>query len=137
MIKNMTEAYAKEIITWRYAKPYDVYCMKDAYDELMKRYQVVYKDELIGFFCTGRDAQVPPYGYNEDFLDFGIGLKPELCGNGYGELFMREIIEYIDIPLRLTVLAWNERARKLYLKLGFKDVDQFYRGERLFVIMTQ
>jgi len=137
MIKNMTETYANEIINWTYPKPYDVYGMREAYDELMEQYQVVYEDELVGFFCTGMDAQVPPYEYNDDFLDLGIGLKPELCGKGYGEIFMREIMKYIDKPLRLTVLAWNERARKLYLKLGFKDIDQFYRGERRFVIMTQ
>ncbi|MCH4890973.1 GNAT family N-acetyltransferase [Acidaminobacter sp. JC074] len=137
MIENMTSKYAKEIVKWVYEKPYDIYGMPDGYDEIMSSFYAVTEGDLIGFFCLDKHAQVPPYEYDASFVDFGIGLRPDLCGKGHGESFMREVMAYIDKPLRLTVLAWNTRAISLYKKLGFKEVDRFFRGDRQFIVMTQ
>ncbi len=137
MIKKMTKEYAEEIVSWQYEKPYDVYNMPNAFEVLMESYQVIVKDELIGFFCSGFDAQVPPGNYPEGYLDFGIGMKPELCGQHLGPEFMKEVIDALGEPLRLTVYTWNERAINLYKNLGFSEVERFYRGGREFLIMTQ
>lgn len=136
MIKDMNEHYARKIICWVYEKPYDVYSMKDTYDELF-RYKVIVNHDLIGFFCIGKDAQVPSGEYPEGYLDIGVGLKPDLCGKGMGESFMNEMMTSMEGPFRLTVLSWNKRAIKLYEKLGFKEIQRFYRGEQQFIIMTQ
>ena len=140
MIKKMTNHWAEEIISWQYEVPYDMYNMTNAYDELLSSYHAVYEETLIGFYCMGFDAQVPPGEYPDAYLDFGIGMKPNLCGKGLGEAFMVEVIKELrkeGKPLRLTVLSFNTRAIKLYQKLGFKEVQQFKRGERLFIIMTE
>jgi len=140
MIKKMTKHWAEEIVNWQYEVPYDTYNMTTAYDELLSSYHAVYEETLIGFYCMGPDAQVPPGDYPDTYLDFGIGMKPNLCGKGLGEAFMVEVISELrkeGKPLRLTVLSFNKRAIKLYQKLGFKEVQQFKRGERLFIIMTE
>lgn len=136
MIQKMTRKHAKEIVEWVYPKPYDVYTMKGTFDELMEGYFAIeWNGELVGFFCKGKDAQVPPYQYEDGFMDFGIGMKPEYCGQNKGERFMREVIEYLKVPLRLTVLDWNKRAISLYKKLGFQETDYFIKDSGKFIIM--
>lgn len=137
----MTKQWAEEIINWKYEAPYDAYNMPNAYDELLASYYAIIDDDkLLGFYCYGYDAQVPPGEYPDTHLDFEIGMKPSFCGKGLGESFMHEVIKELKNegkPLRLTVLPFNKRAIKLYQKLGFKEVQQFKRGERLFIIMTE
>ncbi len=140
MMIKMTEEYAREIISWEYDAPYKMYNMTNAFDELMHSYYVVVKEGLVGYYCMGYDAQVPPGNYPDTHLDFGIGMKPSLCGIGRGKSFMDEVIISLrkyDKPLRLTVLDKNKRAIALYMKLGFIEVERFYRGERLFIIMKE
>jgi len=137
MIKKINKEDALKITKWQYLPPYHVYNMTNALDELVDSYYGVYKDDLVGFFCSGEDAQVPPGNYTEGFIDLGIGLRPDLCGQGMGASFMKEVMTAFDKPLRLTVYKWNERAIKLYEKLGFKYESEFYRGEKLFIIMTK
>ena len=49
--------------------------------------------ELIGYYCTGKATQVPKgqgFGaYEEYCIDIGIGLKPNLTGQGLGTAFFR------------------------------------------------
>ena len=60
---------------------------------------------------------------DEDFV-FGVQLKPELTGKGLGERVIRDIIEYAKNnynheTLHLGVVKFNERAIKLYKRVGF------------------
>ena len=57
----------------------------------------------------------------ETFLGV-IELLPELQRQGIGSAIMRTLMEEsrrAQLPIRLQVLKVNERARKLYLRLGF------------------
>lgn len=140
MIKKVDKNIAKEIASWQYDVPYDIYNMKDAYDEMLASYYAVVEEEVIGYFCMRQDAQVPPGTYPDTHLDFGIGLKPDKCGKGHGKHFMNVIIKELrkyDKPLRLTVLENNKRAIRLYKSLGFEEVERFYRGVRLFIVMIE
>lgn len=141
MIVKMTEKTAKEITLWSYEEPYAIYNMTNAFTAMMKSYYaVVEEEELVGYFCMKSDAQVPPGNYPESHLDFGIGMKPSLCGKGMGKSFMELVINELrvyDKPLRLTVLDTNKRAITLYENLGFKEIERFIRGGRLFIIMTE
>ena len=38
--------------------------------------------QLIGFCCFGPDARVTGFAYDEDSLDIGAGLRPDLTGRG-------------------------------------------------------
>lgn len=97
---------------------------------------------MIGFFCVGSPAQVPndKYTYSQDFIDVGLGMKPELTGQGNGTLFFTTVLNYInerfeEKPKRLTVAKFNDRAIRLYEKLGFSREAEIVKGTTEFIIM--
>lgn len=149
---EMTEKKAAEILSWRYEKPYDFYNNEDTAEgraELLNGfYHTVDNDdnELIGFFCTGTSAQVPigrEYGlYEQRCIDMGLGMHPTLTGKGRGISFCTYILKEIEaqhpeLPVRLTVAAFNKRAIHLYEKLGFMKVEEFSTSTADFDIMIR
>ncbi|WP_066397729.1 GNAT family N-acetyltransferase [Neobacillus mesonae] len=138
-IRDMNEAIATEILNWKYEAPYDFYDIvftSDALNEILENpyYAVInHTGELVGFFCIGESAQVPigvQYGaYQENYVDIGIGMKPELTGKGKGAAFLALVINHIKeqhhTPMRLTVATFNKRAIRLYEKFGFDKVLEF------------
>ena len=141
-IQKMNIAHAKQIATWKYKDEYKFYSSentKESMDEMMDGtyYSVCNKDELVGFICFGRNAtieegnEIQAYN-NETYTDFGLGMKPDLCGKGLGLEFvtnsMRFAKKYLGIrKLRLTVASFNKRAIKVYQRAGFKEICSFIR----------
>ena len=139
----MEEKEAKEVCKWNYEEVYDLYNMEsneESIRELLNGtyYSVISEDkELVGFFCFGQSAQVPAgnvYGvYSDDnYLDIGLGMKPNLCGQGGGITFLNKglefaVKEFSKTKFRLTVAAFNERAIKVYENAGFKKERVFQR----------
>lgn len=150
-IRKMTEKYATEVLCWKYDKPYDFYnnvLTSGALMELLTyKYYVVLDNyqTIIGFFCTGKPAQVPAgdrlYLYEEDCIDIGIGLKPELTGKGYGRMFFTFILRFLEESdprdIRLTVATFNKRAIKLYEQVGFIEQKRFERKDTEFMTMIK
>ncbi|WP_026828410.1 GNAT family N-acetyltransferase [Exiguobacterium artemiae] len=146
----MTVEQATAILKWTYPPPYDFYNMEtseEAYAELLDgSYQaVIDQAQLVGFFCTGRSAQVPPgrslHLYPDDYLDIGLGRQPKLTGQGTGFTFCSFVLDtaksQTSLPLRLTVATFNERAIHLYEQLGFRRQSTFSTAHSTFLIMTQ
>jgi RimJ/RimL family protein N-acetyltransferase len=148
----MTEAFADQIMSWNYEPPYDFY--NSGQDEEFRKellecsYYAILDDEeqLIGFCCTGPSAQIPiaiPLGaYDEDLLDIGLGMKPELTGKGFGHKFLSCVLAsmeqlYQRESFRLTVARFNERAIRLYAKLGFSEAASFDKGGTSFITMVK
>lgn len=151
-IKAMTEAFADQIMHWTYEPPYDFYNSgqdEESRKELLEQpYYAILDDEgqLVGFCCTGASAQVPigrqTGAYDEDLLDFGLGMKPEWTGQGRGEEFLSFILASIAElhprqSFRLTVARFNERAIRLYAKLGFSEATSFHYGDTAFITMIK
>lgn len=151
-ITAMTETYADQIMQWNYEPPYDFY--NSGPDEEFRKellecsYHAILNEEgqLFGFCCTGSSAQIPfanPLGaYDEDLLDFGLGMKPEWTGQGRGKEFLSFVLASIaDIhnrqSFRLTVAKFNERAIRLYTQLGFSEVTSFDYGGTTFITMVK
>ncbi|WP_325034793.1 GNAT family N-acetyltransferase [Lentibacillus sp. Marseille-P4043] len=148
----MSEKRAKEILKWKYVKPYDFY-NNDLNDESLQEFLenpyfavVDQDDELFGFFCVGESAQVPignqVGAYNEDMIDIGFGMKPNLTGQGNGfefcSLIFRCVQENYDKKdLRLTVATFNKRAIHLYGKLGFVKKMAFDTDSAEFITMVK
>jgi RimJ/RimL family protein N-acetyltransferase len=85
---------------------------------------------MIGFCSFGSDGQVPGGDYSDDALDIGVGMRPELTGQGKGADFFGAILGYAlgtlnPELLRLTVAKFNLRALKLYENFGFEVKDEF------------
>lgn len=149
----MSHQYAKVIATWTYPEPYSLYNMDDDEETLEELMDGSYyaaldeKEELIGFICTGEAARVPG-GYvagiynNEEKIDIGLGLRPDLTGSGQGGLFLKESLSFIrnltnQSQLQLVVATFNERAIKVYERAGFQKGITFLSRDKEFVVMNQ
>jgi [ribosomal protein S18]-alanine N-acetyltransferase len=147
---RMTDKYAIEILKWKYDKPYDLYNNVLSGDAIIELTSSAYKailseSRVVGFYCTGKDAQVPAGNdidaYEDECLDIGLGMRPDLTGKGYGTAFFEYILKDINREslksLRLTVADFNKRAILLYEKFGFKTVKEFWRGDMKFIVMVK
>ena len=130
----------RELAAWRYPPPYDFY--DGDVDPLTnpERFFGAFDDagELVGFYYF---EEKPPD------LDYGLGLRPDLVGEGLGLEFFRLGLEYAHERYRprrvyLHVAAFNERARKVYERAGFEVVSRHVRsferfGEVPFLTMAE
>lgn len=139
-VQKMTVEDAKKIGKWKYDPPYSMYSMTDNLEGIQELtdgtyYSVYNNDNLIGYFCYGKNAQVPGgikegLYKDENLLDIGLGLRPDLTGKGHGLCFFTTGLDfgkhkYGRNSFRLTVATFNQRAIKLYEKAGFQIVAQF------------
>lgn len=135
---------AAAIVRWHYERPYDVYNVPVAEqartilyfaDPANAYYAFRLSGELIGFCCFGAEARVPGGEYEgEDVIDVGVGLRPDLTGKGQGFAFVTAVLDFGDQVyhphgFRLTVAAFNERAIRVYEKLGFRTTREFVRQQ--------
>jgi [ribosomal protein S18]-alanine N-acetyltransferase len=153
---NPIDAHA--IDNWQYQEPYDVYSMNhddpSSADELLDLRSPYYAvrdeaGELIGFMCFGTSAEVsgravPALFGTDGCLTVGLGMRPDLTGQGLGLRFVRAGLdfarsEFAPKSFRLFVLVWNTRAIRVYERAGFKIVRVFRQrnpsGENDFVEM--
>ena len=148
-IVKMTEEYAQQISRWKYDGIYSFYDHDGGditgYMDGTHFACTNMDGELVGYFCYGNDARIPTVEdnvYDDNFLDVGLGLRPDLCGKGHGLLFFLKGIDYAHKRyktknFRLAVAVFNERAIKMYAKAGFyKDrevTNSFFNNK--FIIM--
>ena len=144
IIKQMNNDEAKQASKWIYEEPYSIYSMDESDDtinELMNGHYYSVLDEaenLVGYYCFGESAQVPAgneFGvYDSAYMtDIGLGIKPDLCGQGLGLRILSSGIDFARDTLsvmgfRLTVATFNKRAIKTYQRVGFKKVNSFERA---------
>jgi RimJ/RimL family protein N-acetyltransferase len=139
----MDEVSARAIHTWRHESPYDIYNANpeaaDAFAEALLDPRFAYyaitspRDDLVGYCCFGLDARVPGGNYVADALDVGLGMRPDLTGQGRGPGFFAAILDFArqtfaPRAFRLTVATFNQRALKVYERAGFRVVQAFRRS---------
>jgi [ribosomal protein S18]-alanine N-acetyltransferase len=140
-LKPITPEDARAISRWRYDEPYSVYdgdpTSIDSLLEPRFLYHSVYDErgELVGYFCFGEDARVSAgrrlgVYEREPALDVGLGMRPDLTGQGLGEEFVRAGLRfaketYSPPAFRLTVATFNQRAIRVYERVGFETVEAF------------
>lgn len=135
--RTLSEPDAQEVCTWRYPAPYDVYNCPEwtivnaqgwAIADPQRRAAEFFavsascgNPELLGFFrlqpCRG-------------FTMIGLGLRPDVCGQGFGNALMTLIIRTAQkqcdaLPLRLQVRTFNQRAIRCYAQAGFRTMTIF------------
>ena len=167
----MDEAAARAIHGWRYEPPYDVYDLAEepllgllrAFLDPKNAYYTVFdeKGQLVAYCCFGPDAQVPGGDYGPPALDVGLGLHPDLTGQGQGLSYVQAVLDFARrMPatgptagtlrsaspagegqppaFRVTVAAFNRRARRVWENAGFRIVQRFERNVDAlpFVIMV-
>lgn len=136
LVRELTEADKWEICGWNYEGEYAIYNLP-SYEEMQareqgflnprqeKNYRGFFEgDTLVGFVNLSEKP-------TEIFL--GVGVRPELCGKGYGQEMVRQAYGlskelHPAKPLYLEVRSWNARAIRCYERAGFRiDGEPFER----------
>ena len=154
IFKPMDEASIYKFVAWRYDPPYDIYNLENPPTEESIQYfldpQNAYHsitDEsgnLLASCSFGADGQVPGGDYSADALDIGLGVRPDLSGQGDGSLFVNAVIgfardTFAPTILRVTVAEFNQRALRVWEKAGFRRVQIFQRNSasRTYVVLRR
>jgi len=141
VLTPITRADAQAISGWRYDGPYSVYNGNPASVASLLEPRYLYhsvqddQGNLVGYFCFGEDARVSAgkrlglYD-RETALDVGLGMRPDLTGQGLGEKFVASGLRfaqsaYSPPAFRLTVATFNRRAIRVYERAGFDPVETF------------
>ena len=85
---------------------------------------------LVGFCCFGDDARVPGGEYSLPAVDIGLGLHPDLIGQGQSHDFLAAILEwgrqcFQPEFFRATVAAINTRSQGMFARAGFLIIQRF------------
>ena len=126
-IRAMTADDAEAIAAWHYPGPYAFYDWdQDPGDlaELLdpgewgRRYFAADAGgELAGFFV---------FKPHEDGIDIGLGLRPDLTGQGLGARFLEAGLRFGRAErYTLAVAAFNRRAIVVYERAGFAITDRY------------
>jgi len=126
-----TKSDVDDILTWKYDEIYSFYD-NDIQKEKMEFIEsfVDSDDNFSIYNDNNKLVGNCSFYYIEEFFCVGLQMRPDLTGKGFGIEFAKSIIDfgrekyklnYID----LTVAKFNNRAIKVYEKLGFKVIDEF------------
>lgn len=149
----LEKEHALAILNWRYTSPYDYYnfnpntlqedlCYlldsKNAFCAILNL-----QEELEGYCSFGLDGQVLGGDYSDKALDIGMGIRPDLVGQGRGKCYAQAVAEYGahqygTQQLRVTIAGFNKRAERVWEQLGFEQVERFVKinGGDEFVVMV-
>ena len=131
--EEMTQEQAEDIaFNWHYNGEFSFYDMESDKEDLVefldphKRgnsyFVVMNGTEVIGFFSFNK--------VSESTIDLGLGMRPDLTGNGNGLIFLIAGIDFAKAKynpekITLSVATFNQRAIKVYKKLGFEEDETF------------
>lgn len=154
LFRPLDENSARTILSWQYEPPYDMYNLAASEPENTLRYLLDPQNafysihgqlgDLEGFCSFGPDGQVPGGDYSTPALDIGLGVRPDLTGQGLGFEYVNAVIDFADRMyspdrLRVTIATFNTRAQRVWERAGFQVIQTFQAGWNPidFVIMTK
>ncbi len=124
--RPLNQEQAQAILNWRYASPYDCYnfnidtAKEDLYYLLEEKnafFAILnLQGELEGYCSFDSDGQVLGGQYSTDALDIGMGVRPDLVGQGRGKQYAQAVARYGTNlyqakQLRVTIAKFNKRLR--------------------------
>jgi RimJ/RimL family protein N-acetyltransferase len=128
--RELTVEEAERPLGWRYPDPYATYDAEGPLGQGLGFFAVDDEDgELVGFGCTGVEARVPGVEEEAGTVDVGYGMRPDLVGQGLGREFVGTVLAHAvelnpDARLRMSILRWNGRSRRVAEAHGFRVVSQ-------------
>ncbi|NQX69252.1 GNAT family N-acetyltransferase [Paenibacillus alba] len=136
-IVPLTDDHCKELCTWQYPAPYELYNWPSW--DTMQQEQSEFADLLIRAeqYRGVIDEEGTLTGFAQFFpivgvTRIGLGLRPDLCGKGagLGTQFVQLLIQEAQRrapkqEIDLEVLVWNERAIQTYQRAGFMLTDTY------------
>ena len=157
--RTMTQADAEQISTWHYPDPFAFYDPSADADDLAElldptlrgdEYVSVEDEagEVVGFFQFKQSQEVVGFFQFKqsqgDVIEIGLGLRPELTGQGIGGGFLKAGLRHArtrfgQTRIVLAVATFNRRAITVYERAGFVAVRTYMHrtngGEWEFVEM--
>jgi RimJ/RimL family protein N-acetyltransferase len=154
IFRPVDEASARAFLSWRYEPPYDIYNVEPAeidseilfFLDPRNGYFSIFDEpgDLVAFCCFGQDACVPGGDYSAPALDIGLGVRPDLTGQGRGLTYVNAVLEfarqsYRSAFFRVTVAEFNKRALRVWEKAGFQPMQTFSRQHDglVFVVLVR
>ena len=137
-VKEWNDGFGREVATWHYEPPYDFYDLASDPDDEAAMHDPARAAHYRAVLADG-DGRLDAFWYfdwPDGAVEVGIGLRPDLTGRGQGKSFLTAQLAYATrawqpAAFRLFVAVWNERAIRLYERLGFGEVDRETRGFEL------
>jgi ribosomal-protein-alanine N-acetyltransferase len=126
----------EQVATWRYEAPYAIYngiTLKTGLSGFL-RLRPLFR--WLGFDCLAVDDETGQLAGIFQFskeprraITIGLAMRPDLTGHGYGQAFVEAGLAYArqhfhPKTFRLTVATFNERARKVYERVGFRTLKK-------------
>lgn len=137
-IDKLTETQAKQICCWKYEGIYSIYNYPSWDTVVKQKWGISINAKREREFASVVDNFKNLCGYirfieDEDHITIGLGLKPDLCGRGLGDKFMKLIIsksrqKFGEKKIILEVREFNKRAINCYKRVGFKIVDSYTKN---------
>ncbi len=137
--RPLTPEEAREVATWAYPPPYDLYDGDPAVPDLFLTrdvdgggyYPAV--DEggrLVAFAVLGAEARVRGQEPTEGIVDVGMGVRPDATSGGVGTALLGQVVDLArDLGatsgVRAAVAVFNERSLALCRSAGFRPVRDF------------
>jgi [ribosomal protein S18]-alanine N-acetyltransferase len=123
----MSDEEAREISRWHYESPYDFYDWTSDPDDLEELLDPARREGTYFSAFDRGGALVGFFGFESEgeTVDVGLGLRPNLTGQGLGLEYLRAGLEFArerfsPWSFTLSVATFNERAIEVYERAGFR-----------------
>lgn len=132
---DLTKSSAEQICRWKYEGIYSIYNYPSWEVVVKQKWGISIKVKREKEFVSVVDNFDILCGYirfieDKDYITIGLGLRPDFCGRGHGDEFMKIVIaeslrRYGKKKIILEVRKFNKRAIRCYEKAGFKIIDSY------------
>jgi ribosomal-protein-alanine N-acetyltransferase len=128
----LSQEEAEVVAEWHYPQPYSFYDWSLDVDDLQELLDPALRGQAYWAVKDDQDELVGHFSFKpqEDAIEIGLGLRPDLTGRGLGAAFLAAGLEFARTqfaPERFTlaVATFNERAITVYERAGFSR-DRVY-----------
>jgi [ribosomal protein S18]-alanine N-acetyltransferase len=141
-VRDLTLVDTLNMAGWRYPGRESTYDIAEVVTPKEGFHAIEHEGQLIGYCCFGAEARVPGVDEQAGTLDIGYGMRPDLVGRGLGRTFVGAILAFaVDTfaptRLRLLILDWNERSRRVAEALGFEREGSATNDNGTFLILVR
>jgi RimJ/RimL family protein N-acetyltransferase len=139
-LRPLTAEQGEAMAQWRYPGPWAIYDVTGPLDPAEGFWSVLDEDGAVaGYACFGQEARVPGLAERPGVLDVGVGMRPDLTGQGRGREFAEAVLAHGHAVsgvarLRAVVQDWNARSRRLLTGLGFDETGTHDVGSVTYVV---
>jgi ribosomal-protein-alanine N-acetyltransferase len=136
IFRPLEQTDAAAIAAWRYDDPYSFYNLDQDPEDLAEFMDPANWPERYFAVCDEANGLVGFFGFereNSGWVTIGLGMRPDLTGRGLGKAFLEAGLAFArerwqPEVFALGVAAFNERAIRLYERVGFVRVHQYMQA---------